>query len=1126
MNASQESNEFVEPAPRPPTSGPSAVASTSRVALSSTAVAVPETSIEHPADGTTPDSPSNAGDDHNKPMPATQPAPSAASKARTFIKSSSPDVQLRIYLPRELDHTLTKKLKIIISTHGGVMESRLGKADMIVVDPKLMTAARKLLKQANELGQPIPVVTLDYLYDCASQCAQLDVHDPKYKFQPTPPSSERANLPAPAPRSLNGRNAFTDADRQAIISYFVDKDEASWSLNAAARELAACIPTHPHTSFQSYLQNNFDKGWNLRREIRAARRDALGGDPSQLQARILRSQYTPEPLPSEESAPSDGWPHASSPPAAGAQAQIDHEQGRASHHSSQQDEDEPDLQVRKPNPGVTIDNVERSPTKIKQPVEYASSVVSSPGTTPPPSVSLAGRALVSGVRASSDDEESDPDEYSPKMMMELLRTQTPSRSGPPQKSRPKPRQTESSSSSSDDSELDQLNQDDDKDLIETAPPKDNPARADRSRAEQSEDPEWEGSRRLERRMGLGTSQGKRADVRVKFTQDEKNALLNTLVDHVLAKGSHLPPATQDAIIAKPEDSFWEQFAVVHSKHSAASWRSHYLKNRPVYKEMIDLMILDRVAGQAEDDSDDDEEGSTSYDGSLGEGEDGLAAEQQRDEHLSTADETGSSRVVSAPAEDIPKKLAAKTNGSFRAEDTGAPSDGVVVWMPPLVAKPLSERRSPSSEEWPETPPPPPMHDVDEEEEDMMQVEAEIDASVVYSAPSQEESPDGPVADKGDSLDADPEALEQVANEESAGSSSRPSLEAPRRSQRNTAHVEHRRSSSMVQAGTPVLAQHRDAPFYDFTMDSDEEQRIRKARSRPSLPNLQSHQDGASPKVQKSRITADRVLGHFATPSRSQKPAATRQVLSVGRRNEDDRFQRTREWARSVSRTPPSGSSDALPSMAVAITESSRSRASRILRGPVLRSPFAAEETPSRQHDRPQSLRHISRGRDSGALAPVSPTPVRARAKVVDALSEQNAARSAQHAARMRYRASVVQFREEFGVDSRLGATLLMRFGGYVDDARDGIRAWLNEIYEAYGVEADVAFEYVKTSQGDFDQAETFLRLAAMTRSGSTSNRSSGNVSRAATYSTSPRKRSGIADERSFTRPEASKRFRS
>lgn len=986
------------------------------------------------------------------------------------------------------------------------MESRLGKADLVVVDPKLMTAARKLLRQANQLGQPIPVVTLDYLNDSAAQGEQLDVHDSKYKFQPTQPALAHANLPAPAPRSLNGRNPFTDADRQAIISYFIDKDEASWSLNAAAKELAARIPTHTYQSFQSYLQTNFEKGWNLKREVLNARRNALEGEPSQLQARILRSQYTPEPGPSEQSAPSDGWPRASPQPRA--QARDDCQRERASQQSSSQDEDEPDLQVRQPNPGAIIDNVEKSPTKIRQPVEYTASDPSSPGTSPPPSISLAQRPPLSGAAGatSSDDEESDPEEYSPSMMRELLRP-SQSRPAPSQKSQSKPRQAPGSSDSSDDSELDQLDQDSDEDLLATGSPKGHPAGADRSRAEQSGDPEWEGSRRLDSKMRQANSQTHNTDKRVKFTQDEKDALLNKLVDYVMAKGSNIPPSTQDAFIAKPEDSFWEQFAAVHSKHSAASWRSHYLKNRSVYKEMIDLMILDRVAGQAEDDSEDDE--GTSYVGSGGEGENDLAAEQQADVQLPPADQAGSSRGSAA----APEVRSEQRELDSRAEEMSMPADGIVVLIPSFVPEP------PSVEQWPEAPPPPPMQDDDE---DMLQVEAEIDASRDVSPSTKEKSSTGSVAYKAESVDVAPELLEHLGNDESSGSSWTPSVEPPVRSTRSTAHVAHRRSDSAVQAGMPVLAQHRDATFYDFTMDSDEEQRIRKARSRPSLPNLQSRREEASSRVQRSPITTDRVLGHFATP-RSQQPAATRHDPLIRPQTEDDRFQRTRTWARSVSAsTSPNPPATIEP---VAITESSRPRASRIKRGRLLHSPFATEETPSRRHDKSQSSRRISGGRSSAAIAPVSPTPVRTRANPVGVSAEQRTPRAAAEAERIRYRAMVSQFRDEFGLDNQQLRTLLVRFNSHVNNARSYILAWLNEMREAYGVEAHVAFEYVKTSQGDFEQAENFLRLATMTRSSSTPNRSTGNVSWNGTRSASPRKRRDNANERSFSRPESSKRYR-
>lgn len=123
---------------------------------------------------------------------------------------------------------------------------------------------------------------------------------------------------------------------------------------------------------------------------------------------------------------------------------------------------------------------------------------------------------------------------------------------------------------------------------------------------------------------------------------------------------------------------------------------------------------------------------------------------------------------------------------------------------------------------------------------------------------------------------------------------------------------------------------------------------------------------------------------------------------------------------------------------------------------------------------------------------------------------------------MRYRAEVEEFRAEFDLDKEQLRNLLARFKHVVKDARNDILAWLDDMYDKYGVEPDVALEYIKTSQGDFEQAETFLKLAVTTRDRSTPNRS---LSRSFSLSKSPLKRSFVRDERSFTGAESSKRYR-
>ncbi|KAJ9475054.1 BRCT domain-containing protein [Pseudozyma hubeiensis] len=1124
MNASQENDEFIEPAARLPRQTESAAASTSAHTLA----AVEEPRVEL-ASNETDDARASTSDAQGQAnssnldarqnvqadalnVERTPSSISSSVKIKVFLKSSSPDVPLHVFLPRELSHTLLKKLQITIKAHGGVMESRLGKADLIVVDPNLKGVSKRTLREADSIGQPIPVVIPDYVYDCAAQGQQLDLGDPKYKYNPSLQGPDPPQVPEPAPRTLNGRNPFTESDRQAIVSYFVDKHESSWSLNAAARELAIRIPTHTYQSFQSYLQANFDKGWNLKQKVIVARREALEGEPSELQARIFRSQYTASPglhEQSEQSAPSDGWPRTSPAPQSNQEPAAESDpnpaaengHGRLPAHqvSSQSEDDDQDLLVRQPNPGTEADNVDKSPTKTKQPVERTSSEESDPDTSPPASLSL-GQIPPhrSQIQASpSPDEEPDPEHYSPRILTQIERAEK-SRPQSSQKANKKPHRR-SQSSSDYDSELDELDHDSDQDLVATGSPSRVTAQADRIQAADSEDSEWEGSKRIDRKLRMGTGTD---DNRVKFLQDEKDDLMRKLVEHVLAHGDDLPPSTQNAMLNQPQDSFWTQFASTHPRHSAASWRSHYRKNRAVYRRIVDMMILDRRAG---------EESGQADDSSDVESQDQLASNPQPSASKDALAKHDALESDTAAAQRTVEQLRSGSEDSLSSNDISFPDDGIVVMIPLHSTERPPARRSSHGDQWPDEPPPPPIED---EDEDMLQVEDQVNAlaETALSVEDREESPPSPSSSDG--------------GRSGTGTDPKSPTKSPVPSDSAAMQVARSRSTSAVEAGTPVLAQHRDAAFYDFTMDSDEEQRIRKARSRPSLPNMQRRQRDVSPRMPAAPITTDRVLGHFATPSRGQQTKSIRNVSLSVRQAHKDSMARTREWTRSISSASSSGSGDRPPRPeTIAVTESSRSRASRIDRRPLLAEAFVGVGSPSRVRNTSQPLFRRPMSGVGLPSAPVasSPTPARVRPEPMESDFE---------AARRQYRADAERFREDYGLNREQRNNLLKRFDGNIKQARQYIADWLADVQDAYDVEASVAFEYVKTSQGDFAQAENFLRLAAMTRSSSTPNRSVGASSRGDVRSVSPVKRSTrVTDrsparpERAFGRGESSKRFR-
>lgn len=1043
------------------------------------------------------------------------------------------------------------------------MESRFGKADLIVVDPKMVIVSKKTLKSANRMGQPIPVVTLDYIYDSVAQGERFDFDDPKYKYDGSSPQIApvvTANNDTPAAaRSFGGRNPFTDNDRAAIVAYFIDKPEASWSLNTAAKELATTRPTHTHSSYQTYLQNNFEKGWNLKEQVLLARRAALQDEPSELQARILRSQYTASPGPAEQSAPSDGWPCTASASSHhdSSDQQSRHSQDREPplQETSPAEEDEEDLQVRQPNPGAAIQDVERSPTKVGRPVASASSSHSGSrhgSVEPPPS----GQRIP--IPASPPvDEESDPDNFSPAILEEIERAER-LRFSQPKVSQPQ-RRTRRPSNSSYDSELDQLDTDSDEDMLTTdlttlAP------KQERDQEDASEDSEWEGTRQADRKI-REKDHSIIKEGRTRFKDEEKMELIRQLVDHVLSQGRAPDASTQQAILAKPEDAFWSRFAQGNPTHSLASWRSHYLKNRATYKQIIDHEIAARneaseesQAGQDDHDHDadsyeDDDEDHDNDDGEgLGEGKKREAlgqamvtlAENERqksdDQHEnqqnSSSDEESSLRQLQSAGrnkDDRPQQL---LDANLDLDDVSIPADGIVVMIPSqsVRGQRRARRIKPKSiqqRQWPQAPTPPPMEG--KEQEDMMQVEAVIDAIAEESDRAPDDS-----NDQNDSNDQDiqgqPEQFAAVQDSDSghsmqedeapvlppAKTSSPTSL--PRASTPPTRSTQPRERRG-VDAGTPILAQHRDAPFYDFTIDSDEEQRIRKARSRPSMPNLPpSRKETIAGRSPPQLVTTKHVIGHLATPSRdtTRRSRERHLQLTPQHQKEDDRIQRTREWARSVSVTPASASPDLIQDIGpVVAAETSRSRASRIDRRPLL----TADRAPSLATQLLQSVaktsRRVSGERGSTAIPTTSPTPAREhRERSAEFLKRSiRASELDREAARLHFRAEVQRLRGEFGLDMPLTRELLLLFKGRVKDAR----TWLGAMRDEYGADAEVAFEYLSTSNGDLAQAENFLRLATVVRSSSAQRLLGRGSSRSASYSVSPIKRGAGSDERSSSR---------
>lgn len=228
-----------------------------------------------------------------QPPPQNDTAEPSTSQSKPFQKSSLPPLPLHFYLQPEIPHAEAKTLRLLIKKSGGVPESRFGKADYIVVDPRRRVQALKLQRESLQIGQPIPVVTLDYVLDSSKEGHLLDRNDPKYSLDSVPSASNNgaSNVEITYP---SGRRPYLATEIEEIIEYFVQRGIA-YSHNAASHDLAHRIP-HTQSSIQTFLRDNFAKGMNLKERVSRQSAQAAAHSDSLSHAR-------PQPTPTSRSVP-------------------------------------------------------------------------------------------------------------------------------------------------------------------------------------------------------------------------------------------------------------------------------------------------------------------------------------------------------------------------------------------------------------------------------------------------------------------------------------------------------------------------------------------------------------------------------------------------------------------------------------------------------------------------------------------------------------------------------------------------------------------------------------------------------------------------------------------------------
>ncbi|KAN0064282.1 hypothetical protein ACQY0O_002413 [Thecaphora frezii] len=648
--------------------------------------------------------------------PATPGGTRAAEAAKLFCLGEDKSVRIKFLLQPSFGHVAYRDLKVAIRKHGGEVESRMGHADVILADVARPTEALKLRKEAKQLGQPIPVVLPQFVFDCIEADALLDWKAAKYD----PEDEIKAQLAASSTKpgiKLNGRNAYTAEDRAFVVEYFAARPEP-WNLNGAARDFAIDRPSHTKHSWLSFLQDNLASKWNIRQQVYSARGqtgqapsasgsraadqranhltaipggsgapNARSSPSKEHEAHIDRNLFTSSD-PVEEVEPADGWngskpakaadravvspthpasandatpkgtgdpgrcgmepdemPGSEATPtkaavtadqrdgddATGEQPEVGAEEeprGNDAEKEQQEHEAAPgtssveveeELEVRPPRPVRTKSTHHAAapePASVRQTDRKEPASKQSEGDAGDAAADRADEVHRSDTSSSFEEapfnEESEPEggwQLSPSVAEALEIAETKSRRG-----RRKQRTAESTedgdSSDSEElaaeSEIDELAEGSENGMAtakQDAAPATEAAKAEGRRSDRAKGPD-DGSDYDPNYGGGGaatlSSSGK-ASPRVKFTSDDKMLLVRRLGDLLLFGGSN-------DLLDRPPAAFWESLEVENPRHSAASWLSHFNKNKYIYGEAAQMSRYAEQETQLADNGDDDAEG--------------------------------------------------------------------------------------------------------------------------------------------------------------------------------------------------------------------------------------------------------------------------------------------------------------------------------------------------------------------------------------------------------------------------------------------------------------------------------------------------------------------------------------
>ncbi|CAO1614887.1 unnamed protein product [Jaminaea pallidilutea] len=247
--------------------------------------------------------------------------------------------KLIIYLPARLPGRAN--VGSLIRRHGGVCESRLAKADIVVIDTETYASSKQSrdeFRAAQSLPSPLPCVGRNWVtdsikagvvqnprsstYDPIMQLDELEAkekrarqyQDLQDRRQAEMMRQEAAKNPALAQlhkqvKLSGGVTRYTAVDAHNVLEQFM-VTKNTFGGRKVCNELVAKYGRHTVESYLSWIRSNMDQGYNLRTLLRKYKTD--GKNPVKIPARLkvgdefIGNSITPTEPPKPVAATRDG----------------------------------------------------------------------------------------------------------------------------------------------------------------------------------------------------------------------------------------------------------------------------------------------------------------------------------------------------------------------------------------------------------------------------------------------------------------------------------------------------------------------------------------------------------------------------------------------------------------------------------------------------------------------------------------------------------------------------------------------------------------------------------------------------------------------------------------------------